>query len=211
MRLLRQSPLLIGIWLLLLGEATFGLFRGEYVVTFAALGTLLLTLLPIYSQRLLKVHIPTGFLAAIALFLVATLFLGEVGDFYERFWWWDIVLHIGSAIGFGLIGVVLLLILVRGEKLSAAPITVSFFAFCFAVMIGAVWEIWEFFLDQTFGLNTQKSGLTDTMWDLIVDCLGAAVGAAVGYVYLKGMKGWVLTPMLRTFVEKNARLFGRSP
>ena len=26
----------------------------------------------------------------------ASMFLGEVGDAYERFWWWDAVLHTGS-------------------------------------------------------------------------------------------------------------------
>lgn len=207
MRLLRQSPFLMGLWLLLLGAGGVAIFRGNYSVAFAAAATILITLLPIYSQRLLRVRLPSGFLAAIALFLAATVFLGEVGDFYERFWWWDVVLHIGSAIGFGLIGVVLMLILVRGDKLRAAPVTVAFFAFCFAIMIGAVREIWEFTLDQTLGLNTQKSGLVDTMWDLIVDCLGAAIGVAAGYVYLKGLKGWVLTATLRDFVDKNARLF----
>ena len=209
MKLLAKSPMLKFIWILLLVESGFGLWRGQYAVTFAGLVTVALTLLPIFLQRLLKIRIPSGFLVAIALFLVASLFLGEVGDFYERYWWWDVVLHGGSAIGFGLIGVVLMLILVRADKLAAAPVTVAFFAFCFAVMIGTVWELWEFFLDQTFGLNTQKSGLIDTMWDLIVDCLGAALGAMAGFIYLKGKEGFVLAPMLREFVEQNARLFGR--
>lgn len=209
MRLLGQSPFLYIAWLVLLGESAMAVLRGQLPVAFAGVGTFLLTLAPLYLQRRLNVRLPSGFVAAIALFLMATLFLGEVGDFYEKFWWWDVLLHFGSAIGFGLMGVVLMLILVRGHKLTAAPITVSFFAFCFAVMIGAVWEIWEFTLDQTFGLNTQKSGLVDTMWDLIVDCLGAALGAAAGYVYLKGQQGWVLAPALREFVSRNARLFGR--
>lgn len=207
MKLLRQSPLLYATWLVLLGESVVAMLRGQYAVAFAGVGTFVLTLLPIYTQRLLNVRLPSGFIAAIALFLMATLFLGEVGDFYEKYWWWDVVLHFGSAIGFGLMGVVLMLILVRGQKLTAAPITVSFFAFCFAVMIGALWEIWEFTLDQMLGLNTQKSGLVDTMWDLIVDCLGAALGAAAGYVYLKGVHGWILAPALREFVSRNSRLF----
>ena len=76
-------------------------------------------------------------------------------------------------------------------------------------MVGVVWEIFEFTLDQTLGLNTQKSGLVDTMWDLIVDCLGAAVGAAAGFVYLKDLKGWVLAATLREFVSKNSALFRR--
>jgi hypothetical protein len=52
--------------------------------------------------------------------------------------------------------------------------------------IGALWEIFEFLMDSLFGLNMQKSGLIDTMWDLIVDALGALVISILGYLYLKG-------------------------
>jgi hypothetical protein len=44
----------------------------------------------------------------------------------------------------------------------------------FAVAVGAVWEIFDFSMDEPFGTDMQKamfgdpSGLTDTMWDLIV-------------------------------------------
>ena len=197
------------IWAILVGAGLRALFTGAYSVTFVAIGTLLLTLAPGYLARRFRIHIPAGFAAAIAAFLCATLFLGEVGDFYERYWWWDVVLHAGSALGFGLLGVILMLILVRGDKLAAAPVTIAFFAFCFAVMIGALWEIWEFTLDQVFGLNTQKSGLVDTMWDLIVDTLGAALGAVAGYVYLRGWRGGPLAATLREFVHMNRRFFGR--
>jgi len=209
MRLLQQPWPLKLIWGVLAIEAVVALFTGAWTVAFVALATGLLTLVPLYVQRLIQVHIPSGFLVAIAVFLMATLFLGEVRDFYERIWWWDIALHVGSAVGFGLVGVVLMLILVKGERLQAAPITVALFAFCFAVMIGVLWEIWEFTMDQTLGTNTQKSGLVDTMWDLIVDCLGAAVGAMAGFLYLKGEKGWALTGMVREFVGRNRHLFRR--
>lgn len=204
----RRPPLLYIVWAVLVGSATVGFVRGEYSVTFVGLGTLLLTFVPIYSGRWLHIDLPIGFVGAIAAFLCATLLLGEVGDFYEKYWWWDIALHVGSAIGLGFLGVILILILVKGDKLSAAPITVSFFAFCFAVMVGVLWEIFEFSLDQIFGLNTQRSGLVDTMWDLIVDCLGAAIGGSVGFVYLKGLRGGPLSAALREFRQKNARFFG---
>jgi hypothetical protein len=31
----------------------------------------------------------------------------------------------------------------------------------------------------------QKSGLVDTMWDLIADCIGAGIAGLYGYLYLK--------------------------
>ena len=50
--------------------------------------------------------------------------------------------------------------------------------------MGALWEILEFAIDQTFGTTMQKSGLVDTMWDLIVDGLGALTISILGYGYL---------------------------
>ena len=45
------------------------------------------------------------------------------------------------------------------------------------------------FLDQFFGMNMQKSGLGDTMWDLMVDCLGALTGSLAGFFYLEKREG----------------------
>lgn len=195
------------IWLVLVGAALEGLASARYSVAFVAVGTLVFSLAPLWSARFLHVVLPSGFIAAIAIFLCAALLLGEVGGFYQRFWWWDVALHAGSAMGFGLIGVILMFLLVKSDKLAAAPITVSVFAFSFAVMIGAVWEIFEFSLDQIFGLNTQRSGLVDTMWDLIIDCLGAGIGATAGWLYLKGYVRGPLTATLRAFFGLNPGLF----
>lgn len=211
MTLREKTPfpwLLALTWLVLLGAAVGGFLTREFSVTFVGAGTFLLSLLPMRLGRRIGVNLPVGFVTAIAVFLCATLLLGEIGDFYERFWWWDVVLHGGSAVGFGLVGALLMLMLVQGRQLTAAPLTVAFFAFCFAVTIGALWEIWEFTLDQVFGLNTQKSGLVDTMWDLIVDAIGALIGAGAGWAYLKGRERGPLVRAMHAFIEKNRRLFG---
>ena len=212
MTLPRQSnrpPIILYLtWIILIGAAVGGFLTGAFSVTFVAAGTLLLSLVPIWVGEKIGVALPTAFVSAIAAFLCATLVLGEVGDFYERYWWWDVVLHGGSAVAFGLVGSLLMLMLVKGNRLTAAPFTVAFFAFCFAVTIGALWEIWEFMLDQVFGLNTQKSGLVDTMWDLIVDAIGALIGAGAGWAYLKGREGGPLVRAMRAFIDRNRRLFG---
>lgn len=203
----RSNVILAVIFAILIGAAGFGVLSGRFAVAFVAIVTLAVAMVPLLLPSLVKVHIPPGFSAAVALFLAGTLFLGEVGDFYNRFWWWDVLMHAGSAVGFGLIGVIVMLILVEAERLTAAAVTVSVFAFCFAVSIGVVWEIFEFTADQVFGLNMQKSGLVDTMWDLIVDCLGGAVGAAAGFAYLKNQQAGGLAGLIREFVGRNRRLF----
>jgi hypothetical protein len=112
-------------------------------------------------------------------------------------------LHGGSAVAFGMIGTVVVLILVGGNRLDASPVIGAALAFTFAVAIGALWEIFEFAMDQIFGTNMQKSGLLDTMADLIVDCIGGLIGASAGYAYLKwgGQRG--LAAVIRAIVEKN--------
>jgi hypothetical protein len=87
----------------------------------------------------------------------------------------------------------------------------------FALGMGTLWEIFEFAMDRLWGMNMQKamlgdpSGLTDTMWDLIVDAVGAGGIAILGYGYQK-TAGTVsfLEKWITAFVEANPRLFGRS-
>ena len=60
-------------------------------------------------------------------------------------------------------------------------------------------------MDILFGLSMQKSGVIDTMGDLIVDAIGA------GYWYLKrgGTKFLPLT--IEKFVEDNPHVFEAAP
>ena len=89
------------------------------------------------------------------------------------------------------------------------------FAFLFAVTIGTLWEIFEFFMDQFFGLNMQKpmlgdpSGLTDTMWDMIVNAIGATCISFVGWRYLKSKQTFFVRNWIRSFIQKNPSLFDK--
>ncbi len=59
-------------------------------------------------------------------------------------------------------------------------------------------------MDINFGLNKQKSGLRDTMWDLIVDCLGAFFVSIGDYFYAKKVKDSLLYKFLN-FILKNTK------
>lgn len=204
-----QTLLARGIWSALALTALVAIGQARWSLAFVSLATLSLSLVPVLIARRADVKVPPGFIAAVVVFVGATLFLGEVFDFYERFWWWDIAMHGGSAIGFGLVGFVLVFMMFQGDRFAAPHFAIAFFAFCFAVTIGAVWEVFEFLMDQLFGLNMQKSGLLDTMGDLIVDMIGAALGATSGYAYLKGLQYGGLTGIIDEFVRRNPRLFQR--
>jgi len=206
-----QSYVVYAVWAVLLGSAGFALYQGEWSLMFIALGTLVASVVPAFVADRLHIRIPVGFYAWIVLFTFGTLFLGEAFDFYERFGWWDVVMHGASAMGFGLMGVVFALTLFEGDKYAAPAWAVSVIAFSFALAIGALWEVFEFAMDTVFGLNMQKSGLIDTMGDLIVDTIGAAIGALAGFAYLKGRERWGLSAMIAEFVRRNRAMFSKAP
>lgn len=174
----------------------FSIYQKNYITLFTSALTLILILLPIFIRRL-KIFLPTEIELIAILFIYATLFLGEVHSFYTLFWWWDIILHGLSAIVFGFIGFTILYFMVDRHELNAKPWAIAIFSFSFAIAIGVLWEIFEFSLDSLLGFNTQKSGLLDTMGDLIVDSLGALLSSAIAFFYLRSKKKLIFKEVLK--------------
>lgn len=174
---------------------------GSWLTAAITTGILLLTLAPAHLGQRFNVYIPPEFELLAVLFIFASLFLGEVHSYYERFWWWDVILHLGSGLLFGILGF-LLVYSVNQRQLgepALRPPFVALFAFAFAMALGTLWEIFEFGMDQLFGLNMQKSGLVDTMWDLIVDTVGAIVISLLGWGYLRTAE---VDSFLERWIEK---------
>jgi len=206
-RILGQPIIVQMIWAVLLVAFVLALAEGRWSLAFVSAATFGLSILPVVASRRFGIRLPVRFFAWIVLFVFGTIFLGEAFDFYTRYWWWDVILHAGSAVGFGLAGFLFVFMLFEGDRYAAPAWAVAFISFCFALSIGTLWEIFEFAMDQIFGLNMQKSGLIDTMWDLIVDTLGASIGAIAGLSYLKGQELGGLTAAIREFVAANRRFF----
>lgn len=198
--LLLQFTLVVAIVLLAMQQNWDALF-------FSAI-TLILTLLPHALEYRYHIDFPIEFEFLAVLFIYSAVFLGEVGGFYARFWWWDAILHIGSGVTLGFVGFLILYALHSAGKLDAKPSLVVFFAFTFALALGALWEIFEFSMDQIFGTNMQKNGLRDTMWDLIVDAGGALFTSLLGYLYLTKWKKdeGMFAYLIQDFFKKNPDL-----
>ena len=190
------------------------LLRGEWPAAVFVTGIMTLTLAPVVLR--MPVDIPSEIQIVAVLFVFATLFLGEVRDYYERFWWWDAILHTTSGLLLGMLGFMFVYMLNedRHVDLHMRPSFVALFAFFFAVALGAIWEIFEFGMDRYLGTNMQPatpgdpSGLSDTIHDLIVDTLGAAVVALGGWRYLKSVRSSPVDDWARRFIQRNPQLFG---
>ena len=177
------------------------LVLGSWLTAAITTGILLLALAPSVLGARFNVTIPAEFELLAVLLIFASLFLGEVHGYYERFWWWDLLLHLGSGLLFGILGFLLAYTLNQRQlgELDLQPSFVALFAFAFAVALGTMWEIFEFGMDQLFGLNMQKSGLVDTMWDLIIDAAGAIVMSLLGWGYLRTRE---VDSFLERWIEK---------
>src|SRR5688500_16947717 len=66
---------------------------GRAVLTLLVVG---LIVVPAFLLRRHRVYVPPEFQLVAAAFVFLSLFLGSAADFYERFWWWDIMLHVSS-------------------------------------------------------------------------------------------------------------------
>lgn len=175
-------------------------------------GIIVITLIPFLMHRSFRIFIPPEFSFLAIAFVFAALFLGEVRGYYDRFWWWDVALHISSGFLLGIVGFLLVHLLNEMEEIDVHLKAgfVAFFAFMFAVGMGALWEIFEYTAGRYFGITMLgfEGALTDTMWDLIVDTVGALVISVVGYGYLKTQKNdSFLERWITSFIRHNPQFF----
>ncbi len=177
-------------WLLricVIGALIYTILIGHWVGMASGLIIFFVTFLVDYiNHKFLKID--SIITATSYLYCILSLVMGSMLDFYDKIEWWDLLMHILSGIILGIIGNVILNRNARKLKITKS------FRFLFIVGIacigGVVWEIFEFTVDLLFNLDTQLSngsGISDTMWDLIMDLTGG-VGAAIYFLMSKKNK-----------------------
>ena len=176
---------------------------------------LVLILLPVFAKKFFQIKIPKTFQIIYVMFAFCGTVLGDVINFFDKFKHWDSLLHFFSGILLALLGFVLINTLNKADSVSMhlSPIFVAVSVLCFAIAIGAVWEIIEYTFDDLFGTNAQTflasttgsvadanavplvghEALADTMWDLILDAAGAVIVAVFGFIQLKHEKKGIVT------------------
>ena len=196
--LIAATILQISIAVITVGAIWTGLWR----VAFSGSVVLLLTFAPAIIERKLRIPLPVEFTLLTSIFLFASFALGEVSNFYERIWWWDLALHCTSAMLTGFIGFLAVYVFHMTHRIKVEPFHAAAFTFGFAVTIGTLWEIFEFLMDWYFGTNMQKSGLVDSMTDLIINAFGALAAAVTGYFYLRNGDSLLCQRLLQRYAER---------
>jgi hypothetical protein len=160
---------------------------------------LVVMMIPTYIEKKSLIDIPDVMEIIYFVFLYCAIYLGEVRNFYYLIPFWDTILHAFSGVMLGVLGIILVSFLNGREnvKVKLNPFFISFFAFCFAVTAGVIWEIYEFLADGLLSLNMQKfilssgkilvgrDALSDTMMDLIVDTVSALFISVITFPLLK--------------------------
>lgn len=141
------------------------------------------------AERLSGVRLPDGLGAALRLFLLACLTGGKTFELYTRLPFYDKLLHTASGVLAALTGARIC----RCIYPRSGALTAAFTGLLTALALGYMWEIFEYFGDTLFSMNSQcwraavigtadsgwivsdprGSALPDTMDDMIVNLLGA--------------------------------------
>ncbi len=193
------------------GETYHILVKADYVQILikGLLGLVVMTLPGLIEARQ-RVDLPEVLEILYFVFLFMAIFLGSIRNFYERVPHWDTVLHFFSSLMLGFFGFYLVAMLNSSKRvpLYMTPLFVAFFSFCFTMMIGVLWEVYEFVIDGAFIQNMQRftledgtlllgrAALNDTMMDFVVNGVGALAVSVWGYGHLK-RKG--LLPGMKDF------------
>lgn len=204
--------ILFQIWLAI-GLVMF-IYRRDWENVFLTVIVISLIVGPAFILRRYRVYVPPEFQFISGFFIFLTLFLGSARDYYYRFWWWDVVLHTGSGFLLGIIGWIVLFLLNETDRLpdGIKPGFLCFFGVTFGVFMGVIWEIFEFAMDQGWphlNMQSNETGVVDTMYDLIVDTIGAIIVGFMGWAYARSGRYSFLADAVRGFVSKNPRLFRR--
>lgn len=135
---------------------------------------LLLFLMPSFLERKLRITFPSTMEKIILLFAFAAEILGEIGEYYILFPWWDTMLHtlngfLCAAIGFALVDI---LNENPNIKFQLSPFYMAAMAFCFSMTVGVLWEFFEFGADRLLLFDMQKDTVVHTISTVMLDPTG---------------------------------------
>ncbi len=152
-------------------------FLGNYHNMFLGILTLFLFMVPAVLDQTLGVTIPAGLETVILIFIFSAEILGEINAFYVKIPVWDTILHTTNGFLMAAIGFALIDLFNRSDRFSIkmSPYFVAFFAFCFSMTVGVLWEFFEFSMDWFFGLDMQKDWILPSINSVKLNPTGANV------------------------------------
>jgi len=174
-------------WLMkitLVGLLPYEIYKGDYLFVAATCLSITFSFIPAMADRNYRIHLPLelDFLVTSAIFL--NTFMGEWLKFYEKIPIFDKVMHFYGTAVTALLAFMVVYSLHFARKLRLTLPFIGVFTVVFAMAMGVIWEIFEFWVDIIFAKQMQK-GLDDTMWDMMYNLAGGAIVAFFGMLYVR--------------------------
>jgi len=177
---------------------------------FLCVVALLLLSIPPIMHKKYNFRIPWFINITIAFMILAHFVLGEIHSFYDNLFLYDKFLHLTGGLVIAAGGFSIVYGFSRGDDdyMKLSPLFAGIFSFCFALALLVLWELFEYNVDTLGGYNMQRwrngvselevngvtyfvtnvkqgDGLVDTMNDLLIGTIGAALVSIIGGLWFK--------------------------
>jgi len=127
--------------------------------------------LPYIIEKIFKIKLPEGCKTVWIIFIFLAHYLGVAAEFYNKWEGFDKVTHTMS----GVLSAYVAAIILQYNKSKKLPFNVLFIL-SFTWLCAGLWEVFEFTCNYLFGGDAQRvaaTGVSDTMWDMIVAFFGS--------------------------------------
>jgi len=173
----------------ILGTAIVHLLEGAILYAILCAVVILALMAPPLLAGTKRANFPIEIELAALWGAVSDMTLGRLAGLYDGTAWFDKALHFGNSFLIGVLAFLIICALHCSGRLRTSYLANVLIIALLALGIGALWEIVEYAADLYFNRGAQGSpvmaALDDTMWDLILDGAGGAIGGIVGSAYLR--------------------------
>ena len=152
----------------------YSLYLRHWHRVFMGALTLALLLIPALVERKFCVRLPSALEILAYTFIFCAGVLGEIAGFYERFSFWDDLLHAFNGYMFAAFGFCIVAIAERARppRHTSPPWLATFVAFCFSMTVGAIWELFEYATDNLFLCDMQKDTFLSSIHSIALSGVG---------------------------------------
>lgn len=224
---MKQKNLLHYTDVFIIGSFLIVIFSGLFFYFFTddgqtslpnVIGTAFLLVLYIFINKIYETRfpiVPPSFFFSTMIFAFFSVYLGSFLNFYERFPWWDILLHFSSGILLTLLCIILVASYTQWYigpyKNTKDILFLVIIGMLVSISLAVFWEFYEYGYDLLFDGNMQRSfivenvasydfaqyvrpsgrfmdpGLQDTMFDMFLATSGAFLASIYAFTHFRIM------------------------
>lgn len=170
----------------------YGLFHGSVVefleAIFAIIFTHLWDFFQIFGGKSFIIEVDYSTQTLLNFFIFIAVVIGSTLNNRTTFEHFDLVTHCASGVLSAWFGYDFANIIFR-KRGDLGPAVSALFSLGFAETIALGWEVYEFSMDQIYGMTLQNNSLFDTMVDMIMASIGAVCGMLVVTFLRNGLIG----------------------